>query len=331
MNRRTFVATGLTGIASVVACALGITPRSALASTDAWPTKQINYVIAFAPGSNTDVLGRIMAQQLGELLKKNVVVENRAGATGMIGSAYVAKAPPDGYTLLGASIASHAINPSLFKDMQYDPVASFQPITIIGMNANTLVVSNESRFKSVQDIIQAAREKPGTISYASSGIGTTQHLSGVLLEKLAGIKLVHAPYSGRSAIPDVIGQQVDFMFEGPTVVPQVKGGRLRALAVTSPDRLKSLPDVPTMQEAGVKDYEVQAWQAIFAPAGTPRPIVDKLHQAFTQIINSPETRTRLEGMGVLPSAMSPDDFAVFQKKEIAKWGDLVSSTGVKVE
>src|SRR5690606_36538256 len=167
--------------------------------------------------------------------------------------------------------------------------------------------------------------------YASSGIGTTQHLSGVLLEQIAGIKLVHAPYSGRSAIPDVIGQQVDFMFEGPTVVPQVKGGRLRALAVTSPQRLKSLPEVPTMQEAGVKDYEVQAWQAIFAPAGTPRPIVDKLYQALAQIIHSPDVQARLEGMGVLPSAMAPDDFAVFQKKEIAKGGDLVRSTGTRVE
>lgn len=324
MKRRNFI---LAGAACLSAGVLG----QARAAT-AWPgAKPITYVVAFPPGSNTDILGRLLAQKLGEQLHASVVVENRAGATGMIGSAYVAQAQPDGYTLLGASIATHAINPSLFKDMHYDPVKSFQPITIIGMNGNTLIVSDQSKLKSVQDLIAAARAKPGTISFASPGIGTTQHLSGVLLEKLAGIQLLHVPYSGRSAIPDVIGQQIDFMFEGPTVIPQVKGGRVRALAVTAPKRLQSLPEVPTMVEAGVPGYEVQAWQAIFAPAATPKPIVDKVYQALADIICSPEIKQRLEDLGVVPSAMPPDEFARFQKEEIARWGDLVRSTGARVE
>jgi len=325
MHRRSFLIAGASGALT------GVLGMPAVARAEQWPTKPITYVIAFAPGSNTDVLGRILAQKLGEALRQTVVVENRPGATGMIGSAYVAQAKPDGYTLLGASIATHAINPGLFKDVQYDAVNSFEPITIIGMNGNTLVVSSDSPYKSVQDIIAAARAKPGTLSYASSGIGTTQHLSGVLLEQSAGIKLLHAPYSGRSAIPDVIGQQVDFMFEGPAVVPQVQGGRLRALAVTSAQRLKALPNVPTMQEAGVADYEVQAWQAIFAPAKTPKVIVDQIYTQIAAIINSPDVRSRLEDMGVQPSAMPPAQFAEFQKKEIAKWGNLIRATGTRVD
>lgn len=325
MHRRSFL---VAGTASALTGALGM-PTVTWASP--WPTRPITYVIAFAPGSNTDVLGRIIAQKLGEAVKQSVVVENRPGATGMIGSAYAAQAKPDGYTLLGASIATHAINPGLFKDIQYDAVKSFQPITIIGMNGNTLVVSADSPFKSVQDLIAAARAKPGTISYASSGIGTTQHLSGVLLEQSANIKLVHAPYSGRSAVPDVMGGQIDFMFEGPAVVPQVQGGRLRALAVTSSQRLKALPDVPTMQEAGVAGYEVQAWQAIFAPAGVPQPVVDEIYKQIAAVINSPEIRARLEDMGVQPSAMPPAQFAEFQRKEIEKWGSLIRTTGTRVE
>lgn len=298
---------------------------------DVWPNRPITYVAAFPPGSNTDTLGRIIAQKLSEALKVPVLVDNKAGATGMVGSAYVAKAPPDGYTLLGASIASHAINPSMYPNMQYDAIKSFQPITIIGMNANVLVVPTNSPYKSVADIIAAAKAHPGTLSFASSGLGTTQHLSGELFQKMAGIKMIHVPYARTPALQDVIAGQVPMMFEGPTVFQHILNGNVRALAVTSPKRLPSLPNVPTMAEAGVPGYEIQAWQAIYAPAGLPKPILDKLYTELAAIIRSPDTAARLEKMGVTPSGMTPDAFAAYQKAEVEKWSQLIKSAGIKAQ
>lgn len=298
---------------------------------DAWPTRPITYVAAFPAGSNTDTLGRIIAQKLSEALKVPVIVDNRAGATGMVGSAYVAKAPPDGYTLLGASIASHAINPSMVPNMQYDPIKSFEPITIIGMNANVLVVPASSPYKSVADIIAAAKADPGALSYASSGLGTTQHLSGELFQKIAGIKMIHVPYARSPALQDVIAGQVPMMFEGPTVFQHILGGKVRALAVTSAKRLPSLPNVPTMAEAGVPGYEIQAWQAIYAPVGVPKPVIHKLYTEIAAILKNPDTVSRLEKMGVTPSGMTPEAFAAFQKSEVEKWGQLIKSAGIKAE
>ncbi|PLC50683.1 MFS transporter [Pollutimonas subterranea] len=300
-------------------------------AADDWPSRTITYVAPFPAGSNTDTLGRIIADQLSKKLNVSVVVENRPGATGMIGSSYVAKAKPDGYTIMGGSIASHAINAGLFPNMQYDPVKSFEPITIIGFNANTLVVANSSPFKSVKDVIAAAKKDPDTVTYASSGIGTTQHLSGVLLGQEANINVVHVPYGGKSALPDIMGGQVSMMFEGPTVVPHVLEGSLRALAVTSTQRMASLPDVPTMQEAGLPNYEIRSWQAIFAPKGTPKPIVDKLYQAISEVLKTPEVLKRLETMGVEPSGMPPAEFADFQQQEIEKWRKVIKAAGIKVQ
>lgn len=299
--------------------------------TDSWPTRAITYVVPFPAGSNTDVLGRIIADNLGKKLKVPVVIENRPGATGAIGSAYVANAKPDGYTIMGGSIASHAINAALVPDLKYDAAKSFKPITIIGFNANTLVVAKESPFKSVKDVIAAAQAKPDTVAYASSGIGTTQHLSGVLLSEETGIKLVHVPYGGKSPLADIMGNQVNMMFEGPTVVPHVLQGSVRALAVTSAKRLGSLPDVPTMQEAGVPNYEMRSWQAIFAPAGVPDPIIDKLYQTISEILKSPAVLEQLNTMGVEPSGMPPAEFAQFQQKEIDRWRKVIKAAGVSIQ
>lgn len=298
-------------------------------ANESWPSRSITYVAPFPVGSNTDTLGRIIADGLSKKLNVSVVVENRPGATGMIGSTHVANAKPDGYTIMGGSIASHAINAALFPNMQYDAEKSFEPITIIGFNANTLVVSNDSPLKSVKDVIEAAKKDPESISYASSGIGTTQHLSGVLLTQQAKIKTVHTPYAGKSPLADVMGRNVSMMFEGPSVVPHVQAGSLRALAVTSSTRLPSLPDVPTMQEAGLPDYEIRSWQAIFAPKGTPQPVIDKLYTAIREVLNSPEVLERLNTMGVEPSGMPPAEFAAFQKQEITKWRELIEAAGVK--
>jgi Uncharacterized protein conserved in bacteria len=298
---------------------------------DSWPSRPITYVAAFPPGSNTDTLGRLIAQKLSESLKVPVVVDNKAGATGMVGSAYVAKARPDGYTILGASIASHAITPSMHTNSQYDPVKSFEPITIIGTNANVLVVPVNSPYKTVADIIAAAKASPGTMSYASSGIGTTQHLSGELFQKLAGVKMIHVPYARTPALQDVIAGQVPMMFEGPTVFQHILSGKVRAIAVTSPKRLAALPNVPTVSEAGVPGYEIQAWQAIYAPAGVPKPIVQKLYTDIAAILKDPDTVARLEKMGVTPSGITPEAFAAFQQSEVQKWGSLIKSAGIKAE
>ena len=310
--------------------AVGLMAGNAQAQ-DPWPSRPITYVAAFPPGSNTDTLGRIIAQRLSERLKVPVVVDNKAGATGMVGSAYVAKAPPDGYTILGASIASHAITPAMHPTTQYDPVKSFEPITIIGMNANVLVVPAKSPYKSVADIIAAAKASPGTLAFASSGIGTTQHLSGELFQKMAGIKMIHVPYAKTPALQDVIAGQVPMMFEGPTVFSHIQSGAVRALAVTSAKRLAALPNVPTMAESGVPGYEIQAWQAIWVPAGVPKPIVNRLYTEVAAILKEPDTLTRLEQMGVTPSGMTPEAFAAFQKSEVEKWGQLIKSAGIKAE
>ena len=315
--------------ALVLVALAGISAQS-VAQT-AWPSRPITYVAAFPPGSNTDTLGRIIAQKLSESLKVPVLVDNKAGATGMVGSAYVAKAPADGYTILGASIASHAISPNLQSNVQYDAVKSFEPITIIGMNANVLVVPANSPFKSVADIMAAAKASPGTLAYASSGIGTTQHLSGELFQKIAGLKMIHVPYARSPALQDVITGQVPMMFEGPTVFSHIQSGSVRALAVTSSKRLASLPNVPTMMESGVPGYEVQAWQAVYAPAGTPKAVVNRLYTEIAAILKEPETLSRLEKMGVLPSGITPEAFATFQKSEVEKWGQLIKSAGIKAE
>jgi tripartite-type tricarboxylate transporter receptor subunit TctC len=308
-----------------------ILPFSSGAEEPAWPTRTIMYVVPFPAGSNTDVLGRLIADQLGRRLKVSVVVENRPGATGIIGSTFVANAKPDGYTIMGGSIASHAINAGLFPDMKYDAAKSFEPITIIGFNANTLVVANNSPFKSVKDVIAAARAHPETIAYASSGIGTTQHLSGVLLSEQANIKLVHVPYGGKSPLPDIMGGQVSMMFEGPTVVPHVLQGSVRALAVTSPERMASLPNVPTMKEAGLPNYEMRSWQAVFAPKGVPKPIIDKLYAEIADILKSPDVLQQLQTMGVEPSGMPPAEFAAFQEKEITRWRQVIKDADIKVQ
>jgi tripartite-type tricarboxylate transporter receptor subunit TctC len=305
----------------------------ALAAEDKWPVKPITYVVPFPPGGTTDTLARLIGQRLGQALGTTVLVENRPGAGGNIGSDYAAKAAPDGYTILGGTISSHAINASLYPKMPYDVVKSFAPITLIGTNANVLVVSAGSPFKSVQDIVTAAKAKPDGLSFASAGNGTSQHLAGELFKSLANIKMVHIPYKGSGpAIQDVMAGQVPMMFDTTVVAAQhIESGKLRALAVTSAQRIKSLPNVPTMVEAGVPGYELESWQAIFAPANTPRPIVDRLYRELSAIIKSPDMQERLAKLGMEPSAMSPEQFATFQRSEIAKWAKVVKAADIKVD
>ena len=327
-QRRTFIRTALAAGLAVLCAA----PALSLAQ-DRWPSKPITYIVPFPPGGTTDVLARILGQKLGAALGTTIVVENKPGAGGNVGSEFVAKAAPDGYTILGGTISSHAINVSLYPKLPYDPVSSFQPITLIGSNPNILVVNASSPYKSVQDITAALKAKPGSLSYASAGNGTSQHLSAELYKYLAGVDMVHIPYKGSGpAIQDVIGGQVPMMFDTSVVAgPHIEGGRLRALAVTSAKRASAFPNVPTMAESGVPGYDVVSWQAIFAPAGTPKPIVDRLHAELAKILKDPEVQDRLAKLGLDPSGMTPSELAAFQKAEIDKWAKVIKAANIKID
>jgi tripartite-type tricarboxylate transporter receptor subunit TctC len=300
---------------------------------DKWPSKPITYVVPFPAGGTTDTLARIIGQKLSVALGQPVVVDNKPGAGGNIGSGAVARAAPDGYTILGGTISSHAINVSLYPKLPYDPAKSFVPITLIGTNPLVLIVPPNSSAKSVKDLIAQAKAKPGSVTFASAGSGTSQHLAVEMFKSLAGVDVVHVPYKGSGpAIQDVMGGQVDAMFDTTVVAaPQIKGGKVRALGVTSAKRVKGWDTIPTIAESGVPGYEIVSWQGIFAPAGTPPEIVKRLNTEIVKILNMPDVRERMEALGVDPVANTPEEFAAFQKAEIAKWAKVIKEGNVKVE
>jgi tripartite-type tricarboxylate transporter receptor subunit TctC len=315
---------------AAVAMALGPIPAAAQAK---WPSKPITYIVPFAAGGTTDVLARLIGQKLGAALGTTVVVDNRPGAGGNVGSEIAARAAPDGHTILGGTISSHAINVSLYPKMGYDPVKSFEPVILIGSNGTVLIVGSQSPFKSVQDIINAAKAKPGTLTYASAGNGTSQHLSAEMFKLIAKIDMAHVPYKGSGpAIQDVIGNQVPMMFDTTVVAaPHIASGRVRPLAVSTAKRVPSLPEVPTMQEAGVAGFDVVSWQAIFAPAGTPVAIVERLHDEVDKILKMPDVQERFATLGIEPGHLSRQEFAAFQKSEISKWATVVKEAGIKID
>ena len=312
--------------------ALGAMSSSAVAQ-DAWPSKAIAYVVPFAPGGNTDTLARIISQKLSVALGQPVVVENKPGAGGNIGSDFVAKAKPDGYTILGGTISSHAINPSVYPKMPYDAVKSFEPIILIGSSPLVLCAGVDTPYKTLKEVIDAAKAKPGTLSFASPGNGTSPHLAGELLKTSTQLDLTHVPYKGSApALMDVIAGNVPLMFDTMLVVgQQIKAGKLRPIAVASSKRLASLPNVPTMSEAGLPGFEVVSWQAIFAPAGTPKPIVQRLNSEIAKILKTPDVQARLDELAVDPGAGSPEQLADFQKAEIAKWAKVVKAANIKAD
>jgi tripartite-type tricarboxylate transporter receptor subunit TctC len=311
--------------------ALGAWATPALAQ-DKWPSKPITFIVPFPAGGTTDVLARLIAQKLGAVLGTTVIVDNKGGAGGSVGSEMAARAAPDGYTLLGGTVSSHAINVSLYPKIGYDPVKSFTPITLIGTNPTVLVVNQASPYKTLQDVIKAGKAgKP--LTSASAGSGTSQHLSLELLKSKAGIDITHIPYKGSGpAIQDVMAGQVDMMFDTTVVAgPHIESGKLRALAVTSAKRLPSMPNVPTVAESGVPDYEVISWQAIFAPAGTPQPIVDRLHAEIKKILAEPEMKERIAKLGMQGADMTTAQISAFQKAEVAKWAQVIKTANIKLE
>ena len=319
------------GIRTLAALALACVSASALAQT--WPSKAIRYVVPFAPGGSTDILGRIISEKLSVALGVPVVVENKPGAGGGVGAAEVAKAAPDGYTIMGGTISTHAINASLYSNLPYDPVKDFVPITLIARVPNMLVVNNDVPAKNVAELIKLMKANPGKWSFASSGNGTSQHLSGELFKGMAGVEMQHVPYKGSPpALNDVMGGQVNMTFDNITTAwALAKGGKLRALAVTTAKRSPVAPDVPTLAESGLPGYEVGSWQGVFAPAGTPPEIVKRLNTEIVKIIKSPDVQKKLIDLGAEPVGDSPEEFQAFVKAEVVKWGDVVKKSGAKVD
>ncbi|MBK7656265.1 MAG: tripartite tricarboxylate transporter substrate binding protein [Betaproteobacteria bacterium] len=299
-----------------------------------WPTaKPITWVVPYPPGGSTDILGRAIALRLAKALGTPVVVENKAGATGTIGSAFVAKAVSDGYTLLGTSIGPQAIVPNLVPSMAYDAVRAFEPITLIGTIPHVLVIGAASPFRTVADLVGEAKAKPKTLSFASGGNGTILQMQGELLAIQTGTRMTHVPYKGDTpAIQDVLAGHASFMFAPvAAALPHVQSGRLRALAVTSANRLKALPDVQTMTQAGYKDFVVEQWQAAYAPAGTPKPVVQRLNQEVLHALKDPDITAMADKLGVTLVGSSPQQLADTQKTDLAKWGKLIKDAGIKAD
>jgi tripartite-type tricarboxylate transporter receptor subunit TctC len=296
-----------------------------------YPAKPVRLIVPFPPGGSNDIVGRMAATQLGERWGKQVVVDNRGGAGGVIGTDLAAKAPPDGYTLLVVSIA-HAVNPWLYK-LTYDPIKSFTPVAILATGPNVLTVNPGLPVHSVKELIALAKQKPGELQYASAGVGTFQHLGSELFKITAGVDLMHVPFKGGGpAMIDVIGGHTKILFSSLVqALPHIRAGKLRALGTGGSTRVSALPDVPTIAEAGVPGYEAVNWWGIAAPAGTPQPIVDRLHKELTAILTSPETQKQLSSEGAEVVQMSSAAFGSFMVKELQKWERVVKEGGIKAD
>ena len=305
---------------------------SVQAQTSSYPDRQINIISPFATGGIADTFSRVIAQGLSESWGQPVIVENKTGGGGNIGSDFVAKAAPDGYTLVMGNIGSHAVNPYLMKNMPYDPLRDFQPVAYVLDAEGLLVVSPDVPSRSVPELIAYIKANPGKISYGSGGVGTTSHLAGELFKSLAKVDMTHIPYKGNApAITDLIGGQTQVMFATmPTVLPYVKTGKLRALAVIGGTRSPSLPDVPTVSET-LPGFDVSNWIGIFAPNGTPPSIVSKLNTEIVKVMQQPNVQKRLDTEGAKFKVMTPEAFGAFQKSEAQKWAKTIRDSGLKPE
>jgi tripartite-type tricarboxylate transporter receptor subunit TctC len=301
------------------------------AAAQDYPTKSVRVIIPFPPGAINDTVGRMIATQLSTRLGKQFVVDNRAGAGGVVGTELAANAPKDGYTLLIVSLVN-TVNPWLYK-LTYEPVKGFAPIAALASSPNVLAVHPDLPVKSLKEFIELAKKQPGQLQYASGGVGSFMHLGGELFKLSAGIDLLHVPFRGGGpAMIDVIGGHTKAIFATvPTGSPQVKSGKVRALAVGSAKRQAALPDVPTFAEAGLPGYEVDNWVGIVAPAGTPQAIVDKLNKEISAILESAEVRKQLSDQGAEPMRMGPAEFGAFMEKELVKWGRVVKEGGIKAQ
>jgi len=319
-------------IRRLLAFIAALAATAALAQGD-YPNKPIKLIVPFPPAGGTDTLSRAIAQSITNDTKWTIVVENRPGAGGNIGLDAAAKSPPDGYTIAMGQTANLAVNPALYSSLPFDPLKDFAPIALLSSQPLIVVVSATSPYKSLKDLVDAAKKNPGKVNMASAGNGTIGHIGGEIFQRRAGIKMTHVPYKGAGqAVTDLMGGSVDTIFGNTqSVGGLVAGGRLRPLAVTSPKRLAAFPDVPTVAESGYPGFEAATWSGLVAPAGTPKPIIDKLNAAANKALATTEMKARLAEEGSTPLGGTPQQFADYIKSENAKWGAAVRDAGIKLD
>lgn len=309
---------------------LALSVHTAVAQT--YPAKTVRLIVGYSPGGGTDVLSRVLAKYLSESFKQTVLVDNRAGAGGILGSELVAKAAPDGYTLHTIP-STHSINPSLYAKLPYDPIKDFAPVTLIATSPNTFVVHPSLPVNSVRELIALARQRPGELTYASAGVGSTTHLAAEYFRSMAKIKAVHVPYKGSGQAEIDLGTgQVHYMIDStPAALPNIRGGRTRAIATTGSKRFSILPDVPTVAESGLPRYESVSWWGIVAPAGTPQPIIERLNKEITRVMNLPGVKKLVLTQGAESWTSTPQEFLDYIKQETALYARIIKDAGIKIE
>ena len=316
----------------VVAFALG---SAGVKAEDKYPSKPVRIVVSFSAGGPTDTVARVMGAKMADLLGQQFVVENKVGAGGNIGADLVAKAPPDGYTLLMATVSTHAINPGLYKNMPYDPVRDFAPIGQVGVTPTLLGVHPSVPATDVKSLVAVIKENPGKFTYGSSGLGSILHLCGEQFKALAGgVNIVHVPYRGSAPMmSDLVGGQISMAFDAtPTALPQAQSGAIRAIGAGMATRMRAMPELPTLQEQGLKGFECYTWNAILAPADTPQPIVERLSEAINKALDDPAVFKRLQEAGIDPTPGStPKQAAAFIKAELAKWAPIIKASGAHID
>jgi tripartite-type tricarboxylate transporter receptor subunit TctC len=317
------------GLVAVMLCAQA---TSVAQTASAFPNQPIRMVVPYPPGGPTDITARVVAAEMSKTIGQNIVIDNRPGASGMIGSEMVTKSTPDGYTLLGnASI--HVINPSVYPDMRFDAIKDFVPITQLAQVPLVLVVPANSPIKSVKDLVEYAKANPGKVNFGSAGSASAQHLAGESFKIAAGIQMQHIPYKGSApALTDLAGGQLQLMFDSmPSATPMINSGKLRAIAVTTTTRAKARPDLPTIAESGFPGFDISTWYAYWAPKGTPADIVEKLAASAAQALKNPEVIAKYEAMGAEPVGSTPTQFAAYVESEAKKWNDIVKKSGAKLD
>ena len=303
------------------------------AASAQYPAKPIRFVVPYPAGGPLDTVARLLGQKVSESVKQPVVVDNKPGAGGNIGADIVAKSPPDGYTILMGAVATHAINPSLYASIPYDPVRDFAPITQVASTPNVLVVHPSIPAANVREFVAHAKAHPGKLNFGSGSTGSAGHLAGELFKTMAGVDMVHVPYKGAApAMQDLIGGQVQLMFDNyASASTQVRAGKVRALAVTTARRSSLAPDLPTVAESGLAGFDISTWFGVFAPAGTPRDAVEKLHAEFTRALAAPDVRERMLNLGAEPVGNRPEEFAAYIRAEAEKYARVIKSSGARAD
>src|SRR5436190_3978068 len=313
--------------------AVALATIASVAIAQPYPSKPIRFVVPYPPGGPLDTVARLLGQKVSESLKQPVVVDNKPGAGGNIGADAVAKSAPDGYTILMGAVATHAINPTLYANIPYDPIKDFQPVTQLASTPNVLIVNNSVPASNVREFIAYAKANPGKLNFGSGSTGSAGHLAGELFKTMAGVDMLHVPYKGAApAMQDLVGGQVQLMFDNfASASTQVKAGKVKALAVTTAKRSALAPDLPTIAESGLPGFDINTWFGIFVPAGTPREAVDRLHAEFTRALALPDIREKITNLGAEPVGSRPEEFAAYVKSEGEKYARVIKASGAKAD